>query len=161
RDRRWLSPAEGAAVLLRLIERDGPANVLVRAPGTSLDMPGHVRLGEGMTAPAPPVVTAPSPARVVEAAPAPAAPAPVAAPAARPPAAGGTREERLHGLFVEVLGDDGIGPDDDFFAVGGSSLAAVQLVSRIRDTFGIELSVGILFEKGTIRHLAGELARLT
>jgi acyl carrier protein len=77
-----------------------------------------------------------------------------------PAPATGSAEQRLRGLFVEVLGDESIGPDDDFFAVGGSSLSAVQLVARIRDTFGIELSVGILFEQGTIRHLAGELARL-
>jgi phthiocerol/phenolphthiocerol synthesis type-I polyketide synthase E len=151
-DERRLTPAEGAAVLLRVIECDVPGQVFVRAPGTSVEVPGHVMLRDGV-AQAAPVATAAVPVP---------APAPAAAPppAASPPPPNGSRAEQLTALFVEVLGDARIGPDDDFFSLGGSSLTGVQLVSRIRDTFGVELSVGVLFEKGTVRGLGDELAKL-
>ncbi|HYZ77781.1 MAG TPA: type I polyketide synthase [Gaiellaceae bacterium] len=158
-----LAPRDGAAILLRLIGESTPSNVLVLPPGeTEVDggfvstLPGDRRAAEPPPRPhEPPPPPPPGPERAEVAS----APAPPPAPAAEPAPAAGL-EGQIRDLFVEILGESAIGPDDDFFALGGSSLAAVQLVARIRDTFGIELSVGLVFEKGTIRGLADELVRL-
>ncbi len=57
-------------------------------------------------------------------------------------------------LWAASLGITQIGLDDEFFVLGGSSLTAVQLASRTRERFGIELSVAELFEHSTVRRLA-------
>jgi aryl carrier-like protein len=40
-------------------------------------------------------------------------------------------ENVIRGVFAEVLGPDRIGVDDDFFALGGDSVAAMRVVSRV------------------------------
>ncbi|MFJ7205932.1 amino acid adenylation domain-containing protein [Streptomyces sp. NPDC098789] len=70
-------------------------------------------------------------------------------------APGTPREERLCALVAEVLGLRRVGLDDDFFALGGQSLSAIRLLSRIREVFGAELSIRTVFEEPT----AGALAR--
>ncbi|MFE6975826.1 phosphopantetheine-binding protein [Streptomyces sp. NPDC057682] len=63
-------------------------------------------------------------------------------------------EERLTVFFRETLGDPGVGLDDDFFERGGHSLLALDLVFRIYDEFGLELSAQDVFEATTARRLA-------
>jgi acyl carrier protein len=53
-----------------------------------------------------------------------------------------------------VLGIERIGVEDDFFALGGNSLVAIQLVSRIRDGFEIEFGIQHVLERPTVRRLA-------
>ncbi|MFH0520335.1 amino acid adenylation domain-containing protein [Streptomyces sp. M41] len=55
-------------------------------------------------------------------------------------------EEALCGLFSEVLGVAAVGPDDDFFALGGNSLMVARLLGRIQLTLGARIGVRTLFE---------------
>ena len=63
-----------------------------------------------------------------------------------------TREEQaLCSFYTEVLGrGERIGVDDDFFALGGHSLKAMQIVSRIRSELGLRMSLREFFEYPTI-----------
>jgi amino acid adenylation domain-containing protein len=63
-------------------------------------------------------------------------------------------EERLVAIWSEVLQLSPIGVQDNFFALGGHSLMAIQVISRVRNKFGIDLPLRTLFENPTIAELA-------
>ncbi len=63
-------------------------------------------------------------------------------------------EYKLCELFKEVLALE-VGVDEDFFQLGGHSILATQLLLKIRAAFGIEISIGTIFEKTTVESLAG------
>ncbi|HVI73135.1 MAG TPA: condensation domain-containing protein, partial [Pyrinomonadaceae bacterium] len=66
-------------------------------------------------------------------------------------------EELLCSIWAEVLQVERAGIHDNFFALGGHSLTAMQVVARVRQCFGIELPLRSLFELGTISALARSL----
>jgi amino acid adenylation domain-containing protein len=63
-------------------------------------------------------------------------------------------EQALAHIWMEILGMEAVGADRNFFDLGGHSLSAIQMVSRIQEHFGVELAVEDIFRKPTIRQLA-------
>jgi acyl-CoA synthetase (AMP-forming)/AMP-acid ligase II/aryl carrier-like protein len=66
-------------------------------------------------------------------------------------------EEVLAGIWAQVLAVECVGIHDDFFALGGDSLLATQLLSRIRDATHAEVSFARFFETPTVAGLASSL----
>ena len=73
--------------------------------------------------------------------------------AAATEAAAGT-EEVVAAIWAEILQADGVAAEDDFFALGGHSLAAAQVISRLQDTFGVTLSLEALLTSPTVAECA-------
>jgi amino acid adenylation domain-containing protein len=69
-----------------------------------------------------------------------------------------TIQSTLKQMWIELLGVNNINLKDDFFALGGDSLLAIQLASRISQQFGISLPVEDLFEYTTIAALANKIS---
>ncbi len=63
-------------------------------------------------------------------------------------------EHLLSEMWSETLTLPQVSVDDDFFALGGNSLAATRLASRLRDAFDVDLPVRAVFEAPTIATLA-------
>ncbi len=66
----------------------------------------------------------------------------------------GEIESVLADWWQELLGVETVGLDDDFFDLGGHSLIAVRLFSKIKKTYQQDLALSTLFEARTIRQLA-------
>ena len=66
-------------------------------------------------------------------------------------------EETLAGIWCETLSVSQVGVESNFFDLGGHSLLATRVLSQIREKFGIELPLRVLFELPTIAGLAQHL----
>ncbi|MFI6414764.1 amino acid adenylation domain-containing protein [Streptomyces sp. NPDC050585] len=75
--------------------------------------------------------------------------------------ASGGLEELVARLFREVLALPEVGPDDDFFDLGGDSLRAMRLAGRLQTELGSDFDVELLFDYSTVRELAAGIARIT
>ncbi|WP_160647907.1 non-ribosomal peptide synthetase [Chengkuizengella marina] len=62
-------------------------------------------------------------------------------------------EEDLAMIWKSILQVESVGIYDSFFKLGGHSLLATQLLSHIRSTFGVEISLRDLFKEPTIAHV--------
>jgi amino acid adenylation domain-containing protein len=63
-------------------------------------------------------------------------------------------EEKLLTVMRELLKNDAVSAEDNFFLAGGHSLLGMQLVMRLRDAFGVDLTLQQLFEAPTVERLA-------
>ncbi|MGH3846996.1 MAG: amino acid adenylation domain-containing protein, partial [Pseudonocardiaceae bacterium] len=63
-------------------------------------------------------------------------------------------EQTLTDIWTQVLGTDRVGVHDNFFELGGDSILSIQVMSRIRGAFGVELSPRVLFIDPTVAGLA-------
>jgi amino acid adenylation domain-containing protein len=68
-------------------------------------------------------------------------------------------EQKLAGIWAEVLKVKEVGVDQNFFELGGHSLLVLQVMARIRREFDVELGVRTMFEEPTIAGLANEVER--
>jgi hypothetical protein len=59
-------------------------------------------------------------------------------------------ERSIGAIWQNLLGLNRIGIHDNFFELGGHSLLAIQYLSRLRQTFQVEIGIHSLFEKPTI-----------
>jgi len=69
-------------------------------------------------------------------------------------------EEIIADIWAEVLHFERVGREDNFFTLGGHSLLATQVISRVRESIGIELALHALFEEPTVTGLAAYIERI-
>jgi hypothetical protein len=68
-------------------------------------------------------------------------------------------EAALAEIWMAVLGLDAVGVEDDFLHLGGESLLATQVISRVGQVFGVEVPLRSFFESPTISALAHMILR--
>ncbi|OSC69281.1 hypothetical protein B5181_13365, partial [Streptomyces sp. 4F] len=65
-------------------------------------------------------------------------------------------EERIAAIWTDLLGKSA-GVHDGFFDIGGHSILAVRLVSRLQQDFDLDLPIRVVFERPTIAQIAVEI----
>jgi amino acid adenylation domain-containing protein len=70
-------------------------------------------------------------------------------------------EQRVAEILGALLDLEEIGLDDNFFMLGGHSLLGAQVITRLREAFGVEMGLRNLFEAPTVAALSTEVQRLT
>ena len=68
-------------------------------------------------------------------------------------------EQIIVDIWTDLLGQPHIGPDSNFFALGGQSLQAIQCLSQLRERASILLSLSDFFENATVAQLAALVRR--
>ena len=69
------------------------------------------------------------------------------------------QEQVMSGIWRDVLGIERIGIDEKFGELGGHSILAVQLISRVREAFKVELALRKLYEHPSIAELVEEVEK--
>jgi amino acid adenylation domain-containing protein/non-ribosomal peptide synthase protein (TIGR01720 family) len=69
-------------------------------------------------------------------------------------------ERRIARIWQDVLRIERIGARDDLYAMGAHSLLAVQIIARVRDAFGVEVSIRDIFDAPTVAGLAERVEAL-
>ncbi len=62
-------------------------------------------------------------------------------------------ERALARIWAELFGLRRVGANDDFFDLGGHSLLATRTLSRLREAFGVDLPMRVVFERPTVAAL--------
>ncbi len=70
------------------------------------------------------------------------------------------KPDGLEGIWKALLGHENIGPDSEFFDLGGTSLTAVQLIAQVQAQFGVRLSMRNVFDGPTVREMEETITRL-
>jgi len=140
----FLYPAEGVECLLRILER-APGQIVVSTSDLKARIDKWIRLESVRR----------KPAQQEAAAAASMHPRPNLGSQFVPPRS--EVEKTIVGIWEQFLGVTPIGIYDKFFELGGHSLLAIQLISRLRDAFRVELSAQRLFERPTVAELAATI----
>ena len=69
-------------------------------------------------------------------------------------------EQRLAELIAPLLRVERVGVNDNFFLLGGHSLLGTQLLTRVSETFGVELSLLTVFDHPTLAEMSSEIEKL-
>jgi acyl-CoA synthetase (AMP-forming)/AMP-acid ligase II/acyl carrier protein len=69
-------------------------------------------------------------------------------------------ESMLAAIYAEVLGVEVVDATDNFFALGGDSLRATQIIGRVRARLEVDLSIAAVFRNPTVADLAMEIVRV-
>ena len=69
-------------------------------------------------------------------------------------------EEELVKILAPLLKTDRVGVNDNFFLLGGHSLLGTQLIARVSDTFGVDLTLLKLFDHPSVAEMACEIENL-
>lgn len=68
-------------------------------------------------------------------------------------------EPAVSAIWAEVLRVDSVGPNDDFFALGGNSLLAVRMIGLVHERLGVDVPAQRLIKCRTVSELAEALAQ--
>lgn len=68
-------------------------------------------------------------------------------------------EAEMAETWAGLLGVERVGVHDDFFKLGGNSILAVQLLARVRESFGVEVPLASIFDRPTIANLVVQIVR--
>ena len=138
-----IAPAEGRQVFSRILRRGATPQILVSTKdlGAVLAMLERRARGEegGAAAPSRAAYTRPE-LRGGYVAPA------------------GETERAIAAIWQEILGLERVGASDNFFDLGGHSLLAAQVLTRVRDSLGVDLPLDVLFSDPTVAGLAAAAA---
>jgi acyl carrier protein len=63
-------------------------------------------------------------------------------------------EQMLADILQQSLGIEQVGVYDDFFELGGDSLLGARVIAQLRETFQVNLPVGIFFQEPTVAGIA-------
>ena len=63
-------------------------------------------------------------------------------------------EEKMATLWIECFKIDKLSVHDNFFEIGGHSIMAMRLITRIREYFQINMPIRLVFELPTVREMA-------
>ena len=69
-------------------------------------------------------------------------------------------ERRVAGILARLLEVERVDVEDNFISLGGHSLLGAQLVARLRDAFGIDVALRVVFDAQTVAALSSEVERL-
>jgi amino acid adenylation domain-containing protein len=69
-------------------------------------------------------------------------------------------QKKLVDIWQEILQIEKIGTADDFFQLGGQSIKAINILSRVNKTFGVKISLEELFENPTVMYMAERIENL-
>ncbi len=69
-------------------------------------------------------------------------------------------EEELVKILAPLLKLDRVGVNDNFFLLGGHSLLGTQVIARVSETFGVDLTLLRLFDHPTVAEMASEIENL-
>jgi amino acid adenylation domain-containing protein len=69
-------------------------------------------------------------------------------------------QAKVYGIVTQILNADSVGKDDDFFDLGGTSLALLRVIAKINEQFGVKINMSMLANGASITTLADAIDQL-